>query len=143
MNLKGIIDIKEYILKDKRRVIALIIAAVGILILFFSFGSEKDVVTEESVTLSEYKAALEKELIELCSSIDGVGKCKISVSFSQGEIKEYKSGKAVGTTPPRILGIGVVCEGGDDSSVKQAVKDCLTALFDIGSNRVSVQKLEK
>ena len=109
------------------------------LILSLSFGGEEKVKEEE--TLAQYKAELENELEKLCSSIDGVGKCSVTVSFSKGAESIYKSGKLTETKPPKILGVAVACRGADSPKVRMALSELFTSLYDIPSNRVAILKL--
>ncbi len=132
-------DIIKGIFSDKKRLVLVLLALMGMMLIFIPSDREK--AAEES-TLSEYKLAAEEELAELCSSIEGVGRCRVQVSFAEGESFKYSGGKMVSTAPPRILGVTVVCDGGDDDSVRKAISDCMTALYDIGSNRVCVLKLK-
>ena len=118
-------------------IIALILSGL-ILALLFGGGSKS---AEEPENLAEYKAQIEKELENLCSSVDGVGKCKVTVSFSSGVESTYKNGKLVETKPPKILGVAVACKGGDSPRVKQALSELLTSLYDIPTNRVAILKL--
>jgi hypothetical protein len=84
---------------------------------------------------------MEEELEKLCSSLDGVGKCKVKVSFSSGAESSYKNGKLVETKPPKILGVAVACRGADSPRVRQALCELFTSLYDIPSNRVAILKL--
>ena len=93
-------------------------------------------------TLDEYKIKLEGELETLCESIKGAGRCEVTVTFSEGEHLEYKGSNIIGSEPPRVLGVTVVCKGGSDLNVKRNICDCMTALFDIGSNRVCVLEMK-
>ena len=119
-------------------VVALVL--VGVILMFIPSGSNKE--KSEQTTLTDYKISAEAELAELCSSIDGVGKCRVSVSFSEGESFRYSGSKLISSAPPRVFGVTVVCEGGDDDRVKERISDCMTSLFDIGANRVCVLKLK-
>ena len=139
--MKKAIDIKNYVMRDKRRLIAMIALIAGAVLILLSFSDGGDS-SESSGTLEEYKRELEHELTELCSDVDGVGKCKIYVSFSEGEKTEYKGSNVTVRTPPKVLGVTVICEGGDSARVKQEISECITALFDIGSNRICVLKME-
>ena len=138
---KTTFDIIEFFKKDKKRIILALIALLGIAValLFSAPGSE---VAESGQTLSEYKAALEVELSEMCASIKGVGKCEVTVSFSEGESLEYKGSVLIGSSPPRVLGVCIVCEGADRNGVKSALSECMRSLFDIGANRISVMKMK-
>ena len=128
--------------KKKTVVMALLILLGLILILSSSFsGDAKNKNRNETVTLDEYKERLEEEIRELCSSVDGVGKCRVTVTFERGEQNVYKGSSVIETKPPRVQGISVVCRGGDSDSVRIQLTELLTALFDIGSNRVAILKL--
>lgn len=121
--------------------IALIAGLVGIFLVLLSLGSDGEA-QSAPMGLDEYKARLESELESLCESIDGAGKCRVTVTFSEGERLEYKGSSIVGSEPPRVLGITVVCDGGDNFYIRNSISDCMTALFDIGANRVCVLKLK-
>ena len=109
------------------------------MIMIPSIGGDDDSPADDS--LSQYKEALEKELSELCSRVDGVGKCYVTLSFERGEQNSYKGSSLIETKPPRVLGVIVVCRGADSDYVKSKITDMMCALLDIGSNRVSVMKL--
>lgn len=132
--------VREFFLSDKKRALAILAAIGGILLVFLSLGSGENNGDESAVGFSEYE--LEENVSEFLSSIDGVGKCEVKISFSSGERLEYKNGSLVYREPARVSGVSVVCEGGDDSSVVSSVVDALSALFDIGMNRISVQKMK-
>lgn len=121
---------------------ALLILLGLILILSSSFSEDaKNENRNEIVTLDEYKERLEEEIRELCSSVDGVGKCRVTVTFERGEQNVYKGSSVIETKPPRVQGISVVCRGADSDRVRIQLTELLTALFDIGSNRVAILKL--
>ena len=121
---------------------ALLILLGLILILSSSFSEDaKNENRNEIITLDEYKERLEEEIRELCSSVDGVGKCRVTVTFERGEQNVYKGSSVIETKPPRVQGISVVCRGADSDRVRIQLTELLTALFDIGSNRVAILKL--
>lgn len=132
-------SIREYVKADKKRAFILIALALGVLLILLSLsGTDKKAVSSSDGTLAEYKAELEKELSELCSSIEGAGKCVVRVSFAEGVKTEYKGNNKVSEIPPRVLGITVVSDGGGRADVRNAITECMTAMFDIKSNRVAV-----
>ena len=134
--------VKKCFLDNKKRALILFLLGVGVLFLVFgSFSDTKNEASSEQAGLSEYKKLLEAELEELCSSVDGVGKCRVTVSFERGEELKYKGNTLIESTPPRVLGICVVCRGADSYEVCKELTDMLSSLFDIGTNRVSVLKL--
>ena len=93
------------------------------------------------MTLDEYREQLESEVAALCSSVSGVGKCRVFITFERGAASTYRGSSVIETKPPLVLGVSVVCSGGDSDRVRSELTDMLTALFSIGSNRVSVLKL--
>lgn len=137
-NLNGIIN---NFMKDKKKIAVLLIGLFGFFLIALSLGTNTDKEQKE-YTLEEYKAELEDELRELCESVEGAGKCRVTVTFSDGERFEYKGSNVIGSEPPRVLGVTVVCRGGDDPNIKNNISECMTALFDIGSNRVCVLKMK-
>lgn len=121
---------------------ALVMIAVGIILIFISssFGnSEKK--SAEGITLDEYKIRLESEIASICSDVSGVGKCRVIITLERGEQNVYKGSSVIETKPPKVLGVSVVCRGADSDYVRAELTDMLTALFDIGSNRVAILKL--
>ncbi len=137
-NLNSIIN---SFIKDKKKLTVLLIGLFGILLIALSLGANTEKEQKE-YTLDEYKAELEDELQALCESVEGAGKCRVTVTFSDGERFEYKGSNVIGIEPPRVLGVTVVCRGGDNADIKKSISECMTALFDIGSNRVCVLKMK-
>ncbi len=130
-------------LKDNKKTVGIVALFVfgALLLLFSAFGGEETEKNENYDSLAEYKESLEAELARLCSSVEGVGKCSVTVSFERGEEKLYKGSTLIETKPPRVMGITVVCRGADSDGVRASLTAMLSSLFDIGTNRVSVLKL--
>jgi hypothetical protein len=130
-------NITDFFSRDKKRLYLFVALAVCIILIVLSSIPESN--TKQSTdSLYLYKTQLEDELTELCSSVRGVGRCTVTVSFSEGERHEYKGSSITGTTPPRVMGVTVVCDGGNKDSVRADVCELMRALFDIGSNRIAV-----
>lgn len=160
---------------DRKRLIILIVAVLGIiLIVISSFGKES--ASDEETTQpqtgfseSEYTAALEKRLEETVASLYGAGRARVMVtlecdyetvyardgSYSQDEASsdekneyiiidssEREDGLVLKTVTPRVRGVAVLCEGGDAPYVCEQVTEMLSALLDLGSNRISVSKIQ-
>ena len=123
----------------KRAALILLIGLLGLMLIIFSATRSEDA---EFTGTEEYKKALEQELGDACSRVEGVGKCRVIVSFSEGERLEYKGSQIVSTSPPRVRGVTVICDGADSASVRSDLTDMLAALFDIGKNRICVLKSE-
>ena len=115
----------------------------GVLLLAFSGGSTATG-KEKSADgdLSRYLDALEEETASLCASVRGVGKCRVMITLASGEETVYRGGAKIGTTPPRVQSVTLVCDGGDSDRVRREMSAMLSALFDIGENRVTVLKLK-
>ena len=135
-------NVINYFREDKKRRLVFLFAALGIVLLILSFGGDGEKNDSYDSSLGEYAEALEDELEKLCSSIDGAGKCIVKVSFACGEKYEYKGTAKIGSEPPKVLGVSVIAEGADNAEVRRAISESMRALFDIGSNRVSVQKMK-
>lgn len=133
---------RDYFAKNKRSAVVLFLLILGILMLVFSSSlgvEEEKKETEES--LGEYKQKLESELADICSSVKGVGKCRVSVSFERGEERVYKGSALIESKPPKVMGVTVVCRGADSDAVRAEIVGMMSALFDIGTNRIAVLKL--
>ena len=114
-------------LKGKRLIFALGVAVLAVFLIFFG-ASEK--AEEEQASASDARAEIEA----LCSSVEGVGKCRVTVVF---EPEGATGGRE------RVYSVAVVCEGGDSIYVRARLVELITTLYGIGSNRVSVMKLQK
>jgi stage III sporulation protein AG len=131
---------------DRKKTLSFLLAAAALIILVLSLfggqGSEKNEnQSPEAMTLEEYKADLEEKIAALCSSVSGVGKCKVFITFSKGEEKIYKGGVVIETKPPAVLGVSVICRGAESEQVRYEITRMISALFNIGTNRIAVLKL--
>ena len=123
-------------------VFTVLLVLVGILLVALPEGDKNEENGAYELTLTEYKAWLEGELSDMCHSVRGVGKCRVMITFLRGEENTYKGSLLVESKPPRVLGVTVICEGADSSSVRANLTEMICALFDIGSNRVAILKLD-
>lgn len=156
----------------KVKIIMIIGAVGMILILLSSFtGSEykKAEDNSSSFNYSEYTIQLEKKLTDIISNISGVGECKVMITLENSSENvyatdsEYKNNDDTvnqkdeyviydsknGETPvlikeylPQVMGVTVVCSGGDNIEIREKIIDAVTALFNISANRVSVSKIK-
>ncbi len=114
-----------------------------------------------SRSVEEYRAALETRMETICAQVAGVGEVDVAVTLAGGFEYVYATDKkttvsgestsyvTVGSgsgeslvyiteKPPAIVGIGVVCAGGMDATVRQEVTALLSAAFGVGSNKIYV-----
>ena len=111
-----------------------------------------------------YRAELESRVKTLCGRVAGVGEVEVMITLSGGFEYVYATDKkltvggestsyiTVGSGDdeslvyiterlPAILGIGVVCTGGMDPTVRREVTALLSAAFGVGSNKIYVTGL--
>ena len=148
----------------KKLIFILLGAGVGIFLLLLGSGwFTKSTETETANTLSQmeelalYRADLEKRIADLCAAVEGVSEVRVSATLSGGFETVYatetrngvtvyatigsgSSAKAlvVAQNPPEIVGIGVVCRGGGDPTVRGMLTALLSSAFRVPTNRISV-----
>ena len=163
-------EILNKLKKDKKAFFTVILGITGMMLILLSelplfSGGEKK---EAKETESYYAQELEENTQRLISQIQGAGKVSVMLTYdtseeivwakdidskSEGDGKSDTSEKHIiidadsGETGleikvvyPKIRGVAVVCTGGDDPVVQSEIKALLSALFDIGSNRISIAR---
>lgn len=132
-----------------------------------TFDDVSETTTKTSISsTSDIEKVLEEKLISIISQVKGAGKASAVVtvgssgeyvyaenvkkesdsnSMSQdSEIVIYESqngvdsGLVISIKGPDIIGVAIVCEGGESSVVKAEITKLVTSLFGIGSDRVYV-----
>ncbi|MFI3169550.1 MAG: stage III sporulation protein AG [Faecalibacterium sp.] len=132
-------------------------------------GTEQSILAQDgnemttvSISTEEtYRANLEESLASLITQMEGAGKTIVMITLVSGEEVVYaqnvtqsdsqiseshvllESGEALSEKvyTPTVCGVAVLCEGGDSILVEAKITTMVTALFDISSNRVTVEKL--
>ncbi len=133
----------------------------GVLLLIIGgLGEEKsesvdaDTVALRVTELAEYEEKTERELEALCESVKGVSDVEVLVTFDTGYTVRYtedgnKNPASVGSgsseealfdtiLPPEIAGVGIVCRGGSNAAVQQALTELVSTALGIPANRVFV-----
>lgn len=154
--------------KEKMRLIIILIgAALGILLLLFSnnMGTKE---TGESLAVSgesvydeaKYEEELVMKIENVCSRVRGAGEVRVAVtldgsyraiyaqnladgSSSRSEYFLVGSGSSekallLGYSPPEILGVAIVCEGGDNKGTRAEIISLVSALLDLPTNKIYV-----
>lgn len=85
---------------------------------------------EETASDTSY----ETRVADICKSIDGVGKCRVLIYYSEPASRYAEQ---------KVEGIVVVCEGAGSVDVRRRLTDALSSFFGIGSNRVIIEKMQK
>lgn len=124
--------------------------------------------TSQTASIVTYKEKTERDLETIISQIDGAGKCAVMVTFetSAENVYAYNSSTEYGEKnekreynyiiiedekkqepivvkeiQPKVQGVIIVCEGGENSKVKEAVIRSITSAFNIASNKISISKM--
>lgn len=79
----------------------------------------------------------EEQLESLCNSVKGVQNAKVMITYEAVQASTWGGG---GSSQEKILGIAVVCDGGDDPTVQLALHNMIKALFDISATRITISQ---
>lgn len=152
----GVVRIKKYI-----PMAAVALLGIALLIGGRVVGKESDtgqtVDADAYFSVRFYTEDLEERIEELCRQVHGIGEVHVLVTLEGGCEYVYAenitggshsyllTADGEGESPvfvqqiyPRIRGIAVVCSKGEDSAVRLAVTQLLSAAFDIPSSRIYV-----
>ncbi len=126
-------------------------------------------IKENTYSYDEYTENLENKLKNVIADIDGVGECEIMITLQNTNENVYATDVEIqdngssasqkdeyvlydsdsGESPvlikeylPQVQGVTVVCTGGDIVTVREKIINCVTSLFNIPTNRVSVSKIK-
>ena len=111
--------------KNKTMILIILLIAVGALLVFSS--PSEDAVGEDD---------LEVRLEELCSSLAGVGSCRVMVTYNVVGKTYASEGRKV------VESVTVVCKGADKVGVRAELTTMLSSLFGIGTNRIHISKMK-
>ena len=124
LNIRSLIKSTE--LSGRRRAVILLLT-LGLLLMLVAAipgGTDGDAATAEE--------QIEERLEQMCSALDGVGKCRVMVTCSYSEARYGSESR------PTVQSVAVVCKRGDRPEVRSAVTELVVSLYGIGSNRVCV-----
>lgn len=147
-------ELKKLLASAKDKKLMILVGVLGILLLLLGQMGGGAKRQESGLPDAEaYKTALEAELTALCEEVAGVGQARVLVTLSGTEMAVYEknetaSGQTLATTGggalllyyelPRVMGVAVVCDGGDSQRVKRELTSLLCASLDVESHRVCV-----
>ena len=69
----------------------------------------------------------EERVAEMCSLIEGVGECRVMMTYKDGSEEVYA--------------VLVLCDGGDSAFVREKITSLFCSLYGIGAHRVEIQRL--
>lgn len=145
--------------------LAVLVLALGVLLLAWPTGGEKPAPASEEARLSSFDPGeVERKLERVLGKIDGAGEVTVALTVSDGVQRRYavdetrrgeeeqtqtvvistgsgtQEAVSVGERWPDFRGAVVVCQGGGDPEVRLLVTQAVCALTGLGSDRVTVCK---
>ena len=153
---------------DEKRRVQLLAAAgmAGLLLLAVSEWLPAETAAAPSAAETQdtdYAAQLEQQMAELLGTVEGTGTVRVMVTVSHREKTVYaadtesRADGSAASTPvlvsgntaglvetvyaPEVLGVAVVCTGGDDPAVQASITALVQALTDVGTHHITVAKM--
>lgn len=119
---------------------------------------------ETGLNREEYIKSIQQQLTEILESMEGVGKVKVMITLQdEGQVIVDKNRKSTkesmedetvlydvddNTQPyvterqtPKIEGVLVVAQGGDNGKVNADISDAIMALFDVEVHKIKIVKM--
>ena len=72
----------------------------------------------------------EERAAEMCSLIDGVGKCRVMMTYKDEDERE-------------VYAALILCEGGESVEVREKITSMFCALYGIGAHRIEIERLSE
>ena len=121
--MKSDFSFLSFIKKQDKKIIILLIGALALVILLFPTSNQG----AKEETPPDEEARIE----ELCSKIEGVGECRVMITYDPDSREEL------------VYAVLVLCEGADSASVRERITSSLSSVYGIGSHRIEIQKLNR
>ena len=136
----------------------------------FLSGAKKEATVEEQDALLAYTTLTEQRIASLCESVCGVDQVTVVVTLEgdftyiyamdsesierDGVTEQHSTYVTVGSgsneTPvlltrqyPRVSGIGIVCRGGGNATVRRELLSLLSATYGISSNQIYIAEAKQ
>lgn len=125
-----------------RRVLKAAVLIGAAAILMIGMTSVFDFKAKDAADSEAYAARTEKQLLEIISQISGVGEVKLFLTMDNSGENVYLKNTDTKTVSiePKVRGVVVVCDGGDDPMVVSRVLDAVTKALNISSDKVCITK---
>ena len=165
MNNELFSRLKDLAQKENRARLAVLLGAAAMLLILLS-----ELVAPSGKTAAAsaapaddniYRQQLEQQLSDLIAQVEGAGKTTVMVTLESGEETIYALDTLSGQTQeqqthvllddgtalaqtvctPRVCGVAVVCEGGDDITVIKRITDLVSVVLGLSTNRICVTKM--
>ena len=127
---------------DKRFVMTAVIIGISAIVLIMLTSLVGISPADNGRTAEEYAARTEESLLAIVTHISGVGEARIFLTMDNGGENVYlkNSDQKTVSIEPKVRGVVVVCEGGDDPMVKSRVLEAVTKALSISSDKVCITK---
>lgn len=118
---------------------------------------EDSVNTEQSLSDQDWQTRMENRLVQVLEQVQGVGKTEVFLNCegTQEKVVEKDEAETVyerdsrgNQTPyvsseiyPRVTGVLVVAQGGDDPVVVQNIQEAVQVLFQVEAHKIKVMKM--
>lgn len=160
----NVISLSAFFRKNKWLVLICTLSAI-LLLFLFQGGDSKERISENN-QFQNYSEALRRELETILSEMSGVGKCTVFITYSDGGETVYacdedlsssdgktdsdrkyvlvssrSDGLVLKVYSPSVLGVAVICQGGESTRVKNDVTEVLSRTLGISADRISVKKM--
>lgn len=153
---------------QNKRPIVIIICGILLMAIIALPGLGKKDNTENSINetdafniQNEYISQTEEKLCDMISSIKGAGSTKVMLTLESSEENVYaadinsdkseyvviktdsdEGGMLLKIIQPKIRGVAVVCEGGDNSVVKMNIINTVCSSLGVSSTKISIAKMK-
>ena len=159
--------IKEFFYKN--RAVALVVL-VGVLLMLLPTGKTEAQQPQRQETVSEPRESLETRLEQILSQVSGAGNVRVLLTQERGETSVYQldrqevtdgdrreirqdtitvtgsdrqqEGLLTQVEAPRYRGAVIVCQGGDNPTVRLSVVEAVSGATGLPSNRITVLKMK-
>ena len=159
--------IKEFFYKN--RAVALVVL-VGVLLMLLPTGKTEAQQPQQQETVSEPRENLETRLEQILSQVSGAGNVRVLLTQERGETSVYQldlqevtdgdrreirqdtvtvtgsdrqqEGLLTQVEAPRYRGAVIVCQGGDNPTVRLSVVEAVSGATGLPSNRITVLKMK-
>ena len=159
--------IKEFFYKN--RAVALVVL-LGVLLMLLPTGKTEAQQPQQQETVSEPRENLETRLEQILSQVSGAGNVRVLLTQERGETSVYQldlqevtdgdrreirqdtvtvtgsdrqqEGLLTQVEAPRYRGAVVVCQGGDNPTVRLSVVEAVSGATGLPSNRITVLKMK-
>lgn len=159
--------IKEFFYKN--RAVALVVL-LGVLLMLLPTGKTESKQPQQQAAVAQPRESLETRLEQILSQVSGAGNVRVLLTQERGETSVYQldlqevtdgdrreirqdtvtvtgsdrqqEGLLTRVEAPRYRGAVVVCQGGDNPTVRLSVVEAVSGATGLPSNRITVLKMK-